>query len=102
MTDRHPQPASLPIDMLADQIQRSHIISHHTKLPHQQQKWGQGRANPKPDPNSPGGFGTRQGRFWNAGLAGSCFYYRRWWKSAGASARNAMVLFFVFSFSTAC
>jgi len=83
MTDRHPQPASLPIDMLADQIKRSHIISHHTKLPDQQQKWGQGRANPRSDPDSPGGFGTRQGRFWNAGLAGSCFYYRRWWKRPG-------------------
>ncbi len=59
------------------------IISHHTKLPHQQQKWGQGRANPRSDPDSPGGFGTRQGRFWNAGLAGSCPYYRRWWKRPG-------------------
>ena len=59
MTDRHPQPASLPIDMLADQIKRSHIISHHTKLPDQQQKWGQGRANPRSDPDSPGGV-------WNA------------------------------------
>jgi len=69
MTDRHPQPPSLPIDMLADQIKRSHIISHHTKLPHQQQKWGQDRQTRDPTPTAPGGlerdkavFGTRGSR----------------------------------------
>ena len=59
MTDRHPQPPSLPIDMLADQIKRSHIISHHTKLPHQQQNWGQDRQTRDPTPTAPGGV-------WNA------------------------------------